>query len=45
MGRVNGGLNLTRAIGDFKYKQNDKLTYDKQMITSHPDVKAVDRSL
>lgn len=44
MGRVNGGLNLTRAIGDFKYKQNDKLTYDKQMITSHPDVKTVDRS-
>ena len=22
MGRVNGNLNLTRAIGDFEYKEN-----------------------
>lgn len=26
-GRVNGGLNLTRAIGDFEYKCNNSLSY------------------
>lgn len=28
MGRVNGGLNLTRSFGDFDYKTNEKLPYD-----------------
>lgn len=27
MGRVNGGLNLSRSFGDFDYKQNAKLSY------------------
>ncbi len=39
MGRVNGGLNLTRSFGDFDYKQNKDLPYDQQMITCKPDVK------
>jgi protein phosphatase PTC2/3 len=39
MGRVNGGLNLTRSFGDFDYKKNDKLGYHEQMITCKPDVK------
>lgn len=50
-GRVNGGLNLTRAIGnqwanagDFEYKNNSNLNYKDQMITCHPDVKKVARS-
>lgn len=39
MGRVNGGLNLTRSFGDFEYKQNTKLLYSEQMITCKPDVR------
>lgn len=27
MGRVNGGLNLTRSFGDFDYKRNKSLDY------------------
>lgn len=38
MGRVNGGLNLTRSFGDFDYKKNEALSYAQQMITCHPDV-------
>lgn len=43
MGRVNGGLNLTRSFGDFDYKANDKLGYDQQMITCKPDVREFER--
>lgn len=39
MGRVNGGLNLTRSFGDFDYKQNKSKTWKQQMITSCPDTK------
>ena len=38
MGRVNGGLNLTRSMGDFDYKRKP-LPYDQQMITCKPDVR------
>lgn len=38
-GRVNGGLNLSRAIGDHAYKQNKKLSDREQMITALPDIK------
>lgn len=38
MGRVNGGLNLTRSFGDFDYKKREDLPYDQQMITCKPDV-------
>lgn len=37
-GRVNGGLNLSRAIGDHSYKQNADLPPEEQMITSLPDI-------
>ena len=37
--RVNGVLNLSRSIGDFEYKLNDKLKSDKQLVISLPDVK------
>ena len=43
MGRVNGGLNLSRSFGDFDYKQNKNLGYDEQMITCKPDIKQVNR--
>jgi len=44
MGRVNGGLNLTRSFGDFDYKQVSTLPYDKQMITCKPDIRTFPRS-
>jgi serine/threonine protein phosphatase PrpC len=44
MGRVNGGLNLSRSFGDFNYKRNNTLTWTEQMITCKPDVKVVERS-
>lgn len=40
-GRVNGGLNLSRAIGDHAYKQNKELSDHEQMITALPDVKSL----
>ena len=43
MGRVNGGLNLTRSFGDFDYKRKKELPYDKQMITCKPDVREFNR--
>ena len=29
MGRVNGNLNLSRAVGDLEYKKNKNLPYDQ----------------
>ena len=29
MGRVNGNLNLSRAVGDLEYKKNKKFSYDE----------------
>ncbi|KAJ8725715.1 hypothetical protein PYW08_003898 [Mythimna loreyi] len=40
-GRINGGLNLSRAIGDHSYKQNKELGAKEQMITALPDVKTL----
>ena len=37
--RVNGVLNLSRSLGDYEYKLNDKLKADKQLVISLPDVK------
>jgi protein phosphatase 2C family protein 2/3 len=36
--RVNGQLALSRALGDFKYKKNQSLTPENQVITANPDV-------
>ncbi len=41
--RVNGNLNLSRAIGDLEYKKNQDLKPEEQMITSTPDVVVLDR--
>lgn len=38
-GRVNGGLNLSRALGDHAYKQNTDLPAQEQMISALPDVR------
>ncbi|XP_037553418.1 protein phosphatase 1G [Nematolebias whitei] len=40
-GRVNGGLNLSRAIGDHFYKRNKSLPPEEQMISAMPDVKVL----
>jgi len=40
-GRVNGGLNLSRAIGDHAYKDNPNVSDREQMITALPDVKTI----
>ena len=38
-GRVNGGLNLSRALGDHAYKQNATLPPEEQMISALPDIR------
>jgi len=38
-GRVNGGLNLSRAIGDHLYKKNQQLSDEEQMVTALPDIR------
>lgn len=40
-GRVNGNLNLSRSIGDLKYKQTAGMAPDAQMITAEPDITQV----
>ena len=37
-GRVNGSLNLSRAIGDMEYKQTSHLSAAEQAVTASPDV-------
>lgn len=39
--RVNGNLNLSRAIGDLKYKGNQELPAKDQIITAQPDVRKI----
>lgn len=41
-GRVNGGLNLSRAIGDHFYKRNLEKTPKEQMITALPDIETME---
>lgn len=36
-GRVDGNLNLTRALGDLKYKKKEELTAEQHPITANPD--------
>jgi protein phosphatase 1G len=42
--RVNGNLNLSRAIGDLKYKTNESLPPEAQIITATPDVRVFELS-
>ncbi|KAK2452851.1 protein-serine/threonine phosphatase [Trifolium repens] len=41
-GRVNGSLNLARAIGDVDFKNNRFLSAEKQVVTANPDINTVD---
>lgn len=38
MDRVNGNLALSRAIGDFEFKSNNKLPAEEQAVTAEPDI-------
>lgn len=42
--RVNGGLNLSRSIGDLAYKANPMLSPQEQMIICTPDIRRFKRS-
>lgn len=37
-GRINGNLNLSRALGDMEYKKDTKLRPEDQIITAAPDI-------
>lgn len=36
--RVNGNLALSRALGDFVFKKNEKKRAEEQIVTAYPDV-------
>jgi protein phosphatase 1G len=38
-GRVNGSLNLSRALGDLEYKQSKDLPPEAQMVTAFPEIR------
>jgi len=40
--RVNGNLALSRAMGDFVFKMNDKLPASQQIVTCYPDVETAE---
>lgn len=40
--RVNGNLALSRALGDFVFKRNDKKSQQEQIVTAYPDVQVRD---
>lgn len=37
-GRINGNLNLSRALGDLEYKQDKNLKPEQQIITAAPEI-------
>lgn len=37
--RVNGDLNLSRALGDFRHKQQENVSPEKQIVTASPEVR------
>jgi len=39
-GRVNGNLNLSRALGDLEYKKVKNLPPHEQLISAFPDIKS-----
>jgi len=38
-GRINGNLNLSRALGDLEYKKNTELKVSEQLIVAVPEIK------
>lgn len=44
MGRVNGTLAVSRALGDYEYKDRQDLPVKDQKITCDPDMTVLQRS-
>lgn len=42
VGRINGNLNLSRSLGDLKYKSLKHLKPEEQIITAEPDIRIFD---
>lgn len=42
--RLGGALNISRALGDFKFKDNYDLPQKEQAMTALPDVKSIKKS-
>ena len=42
-GRIMGRLAVSRALGDFEFKGNEKYTEDKQMVSPEPEFFECDR--
>jgi len=42
MGRVNGNLNLSRSLGDLKYKQIPYVSRSAQVISGEPDISVIE---
>jgi len=38
-GRINGNLNLSRALGDLEYKKNSEMKVSEQLIIAVPEIK------
>ncbi|KAJ8449609.1 hypothetical protein Cgig2_005631 [Carnegiea gigantea] len=43
-GRVNGTLNLARAIGDMEFKHNKALPAEEQIVTANPEINTIELS-
>eukprot|EP00300_Choanocystis_sp_HF-7_P014220 c18610_g1_i2.p2 GENE.c18610_g1_i2~~c18610_g1_i2.p2 ORF type:complete len:466 (+),score=123.67 c18610_g1_i2:54-1451(+) len=41
-GRIQGSLNVARALGDFQFKQNTSLPAERQMVTALPEIQVVE---
>lgn len=41
-GRIQGNLNVARAVGDFRFKQNPEIPQASQMITALPETKVME---
>eukprot|EP00745_Piridium_sociabile_P040744 TRINITY_DN7906_c0_g1_i2.p2 TRINITY_DN7906_c0_g1~~TRINITY_DN7906_c0_g1_i2.p2 ORF type:complete len:225 (+),score=27.87 TRINITY_DN7906_c0_g1_i2:944-1618(+) len=41
-GRVDGNLNLSRALGDLYYKRDNHLTPEEQRITANPEIQVME---
>lgn len=39
---MQGNLNLSRAIGDLMYKNDEALSPEEQMITADPDIRTLE---
>ncbi|CAD8085270.1 unnamed protein product [Paramecium primaurelia] len=44
-GRINGSLNLSRALGDLEYKKDIRLKLNEQLLIAHPDIEKVELTL